>query len=205
MGGQNLHRREALRLLSLAAAASQFSGFSRWAFACGLHPSSPLSLPSPGSYKPQFFTSEEFALLEHLTELIIPNDGTPGAREAGVCEFIDFMAANDPKIQFRFRFGLSWMDSHSRWLHGKSFRDLDPSLQTELLEHLAHKDKYRQHEEDGRAFFRLLREYTVMGFYTSRIGLEQLDYPGLKTMYETMPGCPHPDDPEHRHLPPLSM
>jgi hypothetical protein len=70
------------------------------------------------------------------------------------------------------------------------------------LEHLAYKDKYRPREEDGRDFFKLLRQYTVMGFYTSRIGLEELDYPGLKTVYEAMPGCPHLDDPEHRHLPP---
>jgi len=72
-----------------------------------------------------------------------------------------------------------------------------------MLEHLAYKDKYRPREEDGQAFFKLLREYTVMGFYTSRIGLEELDYPGLKMVYDEMPGCPHQDDPEHKHLPPL--
>ena len=38
-----------------------------------------------------------------------------------------------------------------------------------------------------------------MGFYTSRIGLEALDYPGLK-LYSESPGCPHPGDPEHLHL-----
>jgi gluconate 2-dehydrogenase gamma chain len=70
------------------------------------------------------------------------------------------------------------------------------------LEHLAYKDRNRPREEDGRAFFKLVREYTVMGFYTSRIGLEQLGYPGLQTVYDEMPGCPHLDDPEHRHLPP---
>jgi gluconate 2-dehydrogenase gamma chain len=44
-----------------------------------------------------------------------------------------------------------------------------------------------------------MREYTVMGYYTSRIGLEQLDYPGLK-FYSASPECPHKDDPEHLHL-----
>jgi gluconate 2-dehydrogenase gamma chain len=45
-----------------------------------------------------------------------------------------------------------------------------------------------------------MRRYTVMGYYTSRIGLEELDFPGLK-MYAQSPACPHKDDPEHRHLP----
>jgi hypothetical protein len=41
-----------------------------------------------------------------------------------------------------------------------------------------------------------------MGFYTSRIGLEHLDYKGLVTYWMAMPPCPHKDDPEHLHLPP---
>jgi hypothetical protein len=40
----------------------------------------------------------------------------------------------------------------------------------------------------------------VMGYYTSRVGLSELDYPGLR-FYSQSPACPHTDDPEHRHLP----
>jgi len=74
--------------------------------------------------------------------------------------------------------------------------------QVELLEHLAYKERHRDGEEKGREFFHLLRDYTVKGYYTTRIGLEALGYPGLKTMWAEMPGCPHTDDPEHLHLPP---
>jgi gluconate 2-dehydrogenase gamma chain len=199
LGGQNLERREVLRVISLAAAASQFAGFHRWSFACGQ--ARPIRAAKT-SYRPRFFSSDEYATLELLTDLIIPSDGSPGAREAGVSEFIDFMVASDPKIQYRFRYGLSWIDTHARWLHNKAFRELAAEQQTDILEHLAYKDKHRPREEDGQAFFKLVREYTVMGFYTSRIGLEELDYPGLKMVYEEMPGCPHLDDPEHKHLPP---
>ncbi len=204
MGGQSLERREVLRVLSLSAAAAEFGRFDRWAFACaqGHAGAAPVKRPQTGPYQPQFFSAEEYETLDILTELIIPNDGTPGAREAGVSEFIDFIVSSDPAIQYRFRYGLSWVDTHARWLHGKTFRDLLPPQQTEMLEHLAYKDKYRPGEEDGQTFFKLLREYTVMGFYSSRIGLEELDYPGLKVVYEEMPGCPHLDDPEHKHLPP---
>jgi len=199
LGGQNLERREVLRVISLAAAASQFAGFHRWSFACGQ--AQPIRAAKT-SYRPRFFSSDEYATLELLTDLIIPSDGSPGAREAGVSEFIDFMVASDPKIQYRFRYGLSWIDTHARWLHNKAFRELAAERQTDILEHLAYKDQHRPREEDGQAFFKLVREYTVMGFYTSRIGLEELDYPGLKMVYEEMPGCPHLDDPEHKHLPP---
>ncbi len=202
MGGQGLERREVLRILSLAAAASQFPGFNRWAFAFShLHAETGLVKPRSSPYQPQFFSSGEYALLERLTELIIPSDGTPGAREAGASEFIDFMVGSDPEIQYGFRYGLTWMDTHARWLHGRPFLDLNAEKQNEMLGHLAYSDRHRTGEKDGRVFFKLLREYTVMGFYTSRIGLEELDYPGLEEVYEEMPGCPHPDDPEHRHLP----
>ena len=203
MGGQNLERREVLRVMSLAAAAAQFPGFHRWSFAFGhTQPAAASPITQASSYQPRFFSSEEFSSLELLTELIIPSDGSPGAREAGVAEFIDFMVSNDPEIQYRFRYGLSWIDTHSRWLHGRIFRELTLQQQNKILEHLAYRDQYRPREEDGQTFFRLLREYTVMGFYTSRTGLEELDFPGLKVVYDEMPGCPHLDDPEHKHLPP---
>lgn len=200
MAGQGLERREVLRILAIAAAASGYPGFHRWSFACAHAGSGPIPLKR-ASYAPRFFSAPEYATVERLAQIIIPSDGTPGAREAGVSEFIDFMVASDPSVQYRFRYGLTWLDAHAGKLHGAPFRELDEAKQTALLEPLAYRDRYRDGEDEGRAFFKLVREYTVMGFYTSRIGLEQLDYPGLRIYLES-PGCPHADDPEHRHLPP---
>jgi len=199
MAGQGLERREILRILAMAAAASGYPGFYRWSFACG-HPGGAAIAPKPSSYAPRFFSVDEYATLEHLTQLIIPSDGTPGAREAGVSEFIDFMVSSDPGVQYRFRYGLTWLDAHAAELHGAPFRTLDDPKRNDLLGSLAYRDRYRDGEEEGRVFFKLIREYTLMGFYTSKIGLEQLDYPGLRIYLES-PGCPHPDDPEHLHLP----
>ena len=146
----------------------------------------------------------EYATLEILADLIIPSDGTPGAKEAGASEFIDFMAHSDPELQYGFRYGLGWLDGHSRYLFQKPFAETTPAQQTEILEHLAYQDKHREGEEDGREFFQLVREYTVMGFYTSRVGLQEIDFPGLKMFYEKMPeGCPHTDDRGHQHLTPV--
>jgi len=204
MAGQGLDRREILRAMALAAAASQFAGFRRWAFACehvGASAEAGTASPPPAdAYQPQFFTAEEYATVERLTEIIIPSDGTPGAREAGVSEFVDFMVFSDPNAQYQFRYGLVWLDAHSQALHGKPFRDLEEADQSDILKHLAYKDQYREGEEEGRQFFQSVRELTVMGFYTSRIGLEELDFPGLK-FYAESPGCPHVDDRGHLNLP----
>jgi hypothetical protein len=111
------------------------------------------------------------------------------------------MVWSDPSVQYRFRFGLGWLDAHSERLHGKAFAALEPAEQNEILRRLAYKKEFREGEEDGRVFFDLVREYTLMGFYTSRVGLEELDYPGLK-FYSESPSCPHVNDREHLHLPP---
>jgi hypothetical protein len=204
MAGQGLERREVLRIMALAAAASGFPGFSRWSFACGHAAPGLLQVRRP-VYAPQFFSPDEYATVERLAELIIPSDDGPGAREAGVSEFIDFMVARDPAVQVRFRYGLTWLDAHAVRLHGKRFQDLDAGPQAEILGPLAYRDRHRAGEEEGRAFFKLMRERTLMGFYTSRVGLQQLDYPGLRSHYPALPGCPHPDDPEHKHLPPPAV
>jgi gluconate 2-dehydrogenase gamma chain len=198
MAGQSLERREVLRVLALAAAASSFPGFSRWSFGCG-HGTDIVQI-KPSQYTPRFFTTDEYATIERLTEVILPSDGTPGAREAGVAEFVDFMVFSDPSVQYQMRYGLTWLDTRAREQHGRRFGELPPETQTALLQTLAYKNKLQPGTEEGRGFFERMREYTVMGFYTSRIGLEALDYPGLK-IYTEVPECPHPGNPEHRDLP----
>jgi gluconate 2-dehydrogenase gamma chain len=198
MAGQGIRRREVLRILGTAAAAAQFPGFSKWGFACGHIGNAALQI-RPAIYHPQFFTAAEYAGVERLTEIIIPNDGSPGAKDAGVAEFIDFMVASDPEAQYGFRTGLTWLNAQAERTNGKRFVELTAEQQTSLLEPLGFKDKARPGEEDGVRFFRKVREYTVTGFYTSEIGFKALDNPALK-FYAESPECPHKDDPEHAHV-----
>lgn len=198
MAGQGIQRREVLRILGTAAAAAHFPGFSKWTFACGHIGNAALQI-KPAEYRPQFFTAAEFPMVERLTEIIIPSDGTPGAKEAGVAEFIDFMVANDPDVKYGLRTGLAWLNAHAEQTDGKPFVELTPVQQTSLLEPLGFKDKARPGAEAGRHFFRMMRKYTVAGFYTSEIGYKELDNPALK-FYAESPKCPHPGDPEHADL-----
>lgn len=198
MAGQGIQRREVLRILGTAAAAAQFPGFSKWGFACGHVGNAALQI-RPAVYHPQFFTTEEYAVVERLVEIIIPSDETPGAKEAGVAEFVDFMVASDPEPQYPFRAGLAWLNAHAEQTNGKRFVELTPEQQTSLLEPLGFKDKARPGVESGVHFFSLIREFTVTGFYTSEIGFKALDNPALK-FYAESPECPHKGDPEHAHL-----
>ena len=197
MANQAPDRREILHLLAIAAAASQFPGFSRWSYAA--QDQTQRSAPSKPAYEPQFFTPGEYGLINELSEMIIPKDDTPGAQEAGVPEFIDFMAANDEEIQQPFRMGLHWLNAKANKLHGQPYTKLPSADQEAILRRLAYKSEQSTDETEGQQFFLLLRRYTVMGYYTSRVGLEQLNYPGLR-MYSSSPACPHTNDPEHRHL-----
>lgn len=200
MAGQDIQRREILRAMGVAAVAAHFPGFARWACAAA-HPSAEPTPIRPTAYTPQFFASQDYSVIERLAELIIPSDETPGAREAGVAEFVDFMVAHDQEQQQAMRTGLAWLHTRCERTFGRRFLDLTEQQQGSVLEPLAYRSKHRKGEEVGREFFRRIRELTVMGFYTSRIGYQELDNPALRFHSES-PACPHPNDPAHRHLPP---
>lgn len=201
MANQSPDRRVVLEIMAKAAVASQFPGFSRWVFAAEHRHAMDPAVHSV-NYKPSFFSTSEYQTIDLLTEMIIPRDESPGARDAGVSEFIDFMAAHgEEAIRNPMQSGLRWLDSKAKRMYGAAFVNLGPSQQTALLKTVAVRDQAEPFDVQGREFFELIRRYTVMGYYTSRVGLEELDYPGLK-LYSHSPACPHTDDPEHLHLPP---
>ena len=205
MANQGPYRRQVLEMLAKASVASQFPGFSRWVFA-GEHQHEQQSEGAPRgmrreNYTPLYFNPTEYRMIDTLTELILPKDESPGARDAGVSEFIDFMAAHgDGDIRQPMRNGLAWLEANAKQMYGSDFANLSPEQQIAILKSVAYKSSVVAVNVTGQAFFELIRRYTVMGFYTSRVGLEELNYPGLK-LYSQSPACSHTDDPEHRHLP----
>jgi hypothetical protein len=101
MGGQGVERREILRYIGIASVAATFPGFKQWAFACSHDHAPSAAPPASGSYTPIFLTPPQYRMVEHLAEMIIPADGTPGAADAGVAEFIDFMLGNRVAVSAR--------------------------------------------------------------------------------------------------------
>ncbi len=137
MANQGSDRRAVLEMLAKAAVASQFPGFSRWAFAQQHeHQHADATPPArQANYQPSYFSPSEYRTIDVLTGLIIPKDESPGAQEAGVSEFIDFMAAHGEKqIRQPMRDGLQWLDSAANKDYGASFTRLSSEQQAKILE-----------------------------------------------------------------------
>jgi gluconate 2-dehydrogenase gamma chain len=132
-----------------------------------------------GAYKPKFFTPQEWATVGLLANLIIPRDERSGsASDAGVPEFIDFMMIDRPEGQLPMRGGLRWLDAESRSRFGTAFREATDAERTAILDDIAYPRKASPGLSHGVAFFSRFRDMVATGFWTSRIGIEDLQYKG---------------------------
>jgi len=212
MEERGLSRRSALKYISILTASVAGREFlATWLPASTVHadtgPNGLVTMPgmhhagpaaSPASqYVPQFFKPAEFVTVETLTEMIIPTDDKPGAREAQVANYIDFVVFSasefKPFLQREWIDGPAWIESESQKQFGRSFHDATGAERERLLTEMSVPEHDRSAYHDGFAFFRLVKDMTVEGFYTSRVGLiDVLEYQGLTYLSE-FPGCTHPE------------
>jgi gluconate 2-dehydrogenase gamma chain len=142
------------------------------------------------AFKPKFFTPHEWKTVRVLVDLIIPKDERSGsATDAGVPEFMDFMMTDQPGRQVAMRGGLRWLDTESRRRFDKSFADLAPGEQTGILDDIAYPARASAILSQGVAFFSAFRDLTATGFWTTRTGIEDLQYMG-NTANPNWNGCP---------------
>ncbi|MFZ9240726.1 MAG: gluconate 2-dehydrogenase subunit 3 family protein [Chitinophagaceae bacterium] len=126
-----------------------------------------------------FFTAHEMATIAVLADIIIPKDEVSGsATDAKVPEFIEFIVKDMPQHQVPMRGGLRWLDIHSFKKKGKSFVELDEKSKIEIVDEIAYPKKAAPEVAQGVAFFSLMRNLTATGFYTSKIGIEDVGYKG---------------------------
>lgn len=170
--------------------------FSRWMEAGETHPPAPHSGNQSGSdflttYQPSFFSPRDFAALESFTEILIPTDETPGAREAYCAHFIDFllhsMGSFSPETQQQWRTALAALDS-------AGFHDAGAERQKRLMTEIAAPEQNPALERTPAfAAYLLIKRETVFAFYTSRAGtIGALDYRG-NTYNVSFPACTHPE------------
>jgi gluconate 2-dehydrogenase gamma chain len=148
-------------------------------------------------YSPRFFKPGEYKTVETLTELIIPSDDTPGAKEAQVARYIDFVvsaaAEFKPSLQREWTQGLELLDRLSQDKYQKAFPEIPATDQGTLLMAMSLPEREPGASHPGFAFYSLVKDMTVEGFYTSRVGLiDVLGYKGLAILSE-FPGCTHPE------------
>jgi len=127
----------------------------------------------------KFFGEHEMATITVLVDIIIPKDDISGsATDAGVPDFIEFIVKDMPAHQLPIRGGLKWLDMQCFNRFDAVFIECNDKQQIELIDEIAYPDKATPEMKQGAAFFSRLRELTASGFYTTKVGIEDIGYKG---------------------------
>lgn len=140
-------------------------------------------------WETQFFSDHEFETVRQLANMVIPADERSGnAEEAGVPEFIDFMMLDRPEKQTPMRGGLNWLDVQCRRLFDNNFIDCTHTQKKKILDKIAYPDEAAPEMQAGVNFFNSFRDLVATGFWSSKIGIEDIGYIGNKP--NNWNGCP---------------
>ena len=176
----DISRRDVLRRLALALTAA---GTLDRASAQEVHHLAAQGQNSNGPYTPRIFTDHEFRTLERLTDFIIPvENGAPGALAAGCAAWIDTISSENEELTTIYKDGFKWLDSAMQSRGAADFVSATPSDQTTLLDLIAYRRNQTAEVAPGIQFFSWVRRMTVDAFYTSEIGIRDIDYRGNSPM-----------------------
>ena len=126
-----------------------------------------------------FFNEHEMATIAVLADLIIPADDNSGsATDAGVPEFIEFIVKDMPYHQTPMRGGLMWLDHESNKRYDLDFIKSSEEQQKAILDDIAYPDEVKPEFEHGARFFSRIRNLVATGFFTTKMGIDDLGYVG---------------------------
>jgi gluconate 2-dehydrogenase gamma chain len=183
-----MNRRKLLQLLGSAPLAAGFVWTEAEAFEAQRRTQQ--ARRAAPAFKPKFFTAAEYAAVVLLAETIIPKDErSGGATDAGVPEFIDFMMVDQPARQVPMRGGLAWLDQECNSRFNKTFVAAAAAERAQVLDEISGLEPARPDQSHGLAFFRSFRDLTSTGFWTSKMGMEDLQFMG-NVFVQEWNGCP---------------
>jgi Gluconate 2-dehydrogenase subunit 3 len=169
--------------------------FSEWIAAARTHghTDNHTAPPEPSyleNYHPKFFSSEDFNALQAFTEILIPTDETPGAREAHCACFIDFVlyasSGYAPETQARWRRAMASLKQ-------VGFHTADAKQRAAIVEAISRPERDGSPAGPAFAAYQLVKRENAFAFYTSRKGMvECLEYRG-NSYYAVFPACTHPE------------
>jgi hypothetical protein len=176
-------RREAIRRVSALLGGAVLVGQSAWLTGC-----------ATGRASSDLLSETDVVLLDEIADTILPATKTPGAKAAGVGPFIAVMVRDtyDPGEQRTFLDGLETLERESRLQNGGGFMASSPAQRVALLERIDREtiDYLRQPGNADRPhYFRMIKELTLLGYFTSEIGYTQA------MRYRETPGRYDPDVP----------
>jgi gluconate 2-dehydrogenase gamma chain len=199
-------RRSALRLIGTAPIAVAFTLGANEAAAAAEKAATAVKAAAAGKpYVPKFFNPQEWKTVRILVDMIIPKDERSGsATDAGVPEFMDYLM-NDPtdtdlqreRRQTAMRGGLAWINSVSERRFGHGFAEATEAERIAILDEIAYSKDEQEDEAEmreprdlrvmvkhGPSFFNSFRDLTASGFWSSKMGVEDLGYVGNKFVAE---------------------
>ena len=199
-------RRSALRLIGTAPIAVAFTLGANEAAAAAEKAATAVKAAAAGkAYVPKFFNPQEWKTVRILVDMIIPKDERSGsATDAGVPEFMDYLM-NDPtdtdlqreRRQTAMRGGLAWINSVSERRFGHGFAEATEAERTAILDEIAYSKDEQEDEAEmreprdlrvmvkhGPSFFNSFRDLTASGFWSSKMGVEDLGYMGNRFVAE---------------------
>jgi hypothetical protein len=186
---KKLSRRHALALFGAAPAAAALVWTDVEARQAHDHVGAALASKA-GPFKPRFFTAHEYATVGVLVDLIIPKDDRSGsATDAGVPAFMDFMMIDQPRRQIAMRGGLAMIDRLAVDRFGKRFVSATDRERRLLLDEIAYTSNPDRGLSQAIAFFSSFRDLTASGFWSTKMGVADLQYQG-NTWVDEWNGCP---------------
>lgn len=207
MQSGGLNRRDLLKVITAAPAAALVPLAPGLAHELVEPPVPGAAQESQGAYGPKFFNAHQYRTIAVLSDWIIPADNRSGsATQAGVPEFVDdwldaekaspptrgHMRAARVSMGTEVLGSLTWMDMECNRLYSRDFVDCSAAQQKQILDRIAYPRKAAQDDANAAAAFSHVRDLVVAGFFSSKMGIEDLRYLGNEYV-EQWNGCPQPD------------
>ncbi|MFI5183217.1 MAG: gluconate 2-dehydrogenase subunit 3 family protein [Vicinamibacteria bacterium] len=191
-------RRNVLRTLSLGSIGAATAN-ALWAdtLAALAHDHAHAAGPAPAAaadWTPKVLNAHQNETVIALSEAIIPQTETAGAKAALVNRFVDAVLEDaDVHERKEFTRGLAWLDERSQEMFGADFVAAAADQQTALLTIMSAGKGKSVADQIGSEFFRAIKSMTITGYYTSEIGMkEELGDDG-QVFFAEFKGCTHPE------------
>lgn len=169
-----LHRREAIKRVSaLLGGVALVGGSALWTGCADDRTAS-----DSGNKQIGTFTPGDIDFLDEIADVILPTTSTPGAKAARVGSYMAVMVTDcyEPAQQETFRKGMTTLNTACQTMHQTDYMNATPAQRLSLLESLDKEAKdymAAKKPEQPTHYFRMMKELSLVGYFTSEIGCTQ--------------------------------
>ncbi|HEU0124210.1 MAG TPA: gluconate 2-dehydrogenase subunit 3 family protein [Bryobacteraceae bacterium] len=170
MSNSTSTRRDALRQIALGLTAAGAMRELDAQAAQHVH-SAAAAETKGGKYTPKLLNAHEWATITKLSEIVVPADERSGsAVDAGAPQFIDLLCSQNEELAVIFTGGLSWFDAEMRKRTGNEFLSASASEQTGLLDDIVAAERAVREQGAEQALFARAEQYRGFSGYTVKPG-----------------------------------